>query len=62
MRMSNSSSAGNAIPPESAKAKEADWYDQFYRSIQTELPPWYRAAIPGLMKALTPTKRLLELG
>src|SRR5690606_18873619 len=44
------------------KASEADWYNEFYRSIMTELPPWYRALIPDLMGELTPATKLVELG
>ncbi len=44
------------------KAEEADWYNEFYRSIQTELPPWYRAMIPDLDRELSPQRTLLELG
>ncbi len=44
------------------KAEEADWYNEFYSSIQTELPPWYRAMIPDLVRELSPQRKLLELG
>jgi len=44
------------------KAGEADWYNEFYRSIQTEIPPWYRALIPDLVHGLTAQTKLLELG
>jgi len=46
----------------SIQAREADWYDAFYRRIQMELPPWYRVMIPDVVGRLTPTTRLLELG
>lgn len=44
------------------KARESDWYNEFYRSIQTELPPWYRVMIPDLVDRLSSGSQLLELG
>lgn len=44
------------------RAQESEWYDEFYRRIQTDLPPWYRALIPDLVRSLTAETKLLELG
>jgi SAM-dependent methyltransferase len=44
------------------RAKEADWYDEFYQTVQTRMAPWYQFLMPDLLKELTQNSRLLELG
>jgi 2-polyprenyl-3-methyl-5-hydroxy-6-metoxy-1,4-benzoquinol methylase len=44
------------------QANEAAWYDSFYHSIQTQLGPWYKFALPYLRTVLTRDSRLVELG
>jgi len=51
--------AMSATPPQ---AKEAGWYDDFYRTVQASWAPWYRYTLPHLASVLTPRTRLLELG
>jgi SAM-dependent methyltransferase len=43
------------------KARESDWYDDFYQAIQ-KMGPWYYFMIPHLKKVLPKGSRLLELG
>lgn len=54
-----SAPANPSAPP---SAREADWYNEFYRRIQTALPPWYETMIPDLVASLTAQTRLVELG
>lgn len=42
-------------------AKEAGWYDDFYRAVQV-MGPWYYFMIPHLRSVLGPQTKLLELG
>ena len=44
------------------QAKEAAWYNEHYKTIQTGWPPWYRYLLPDLVRILTPQTRLVELG
>lgn len=44
------------------QAKEAGWYNDFYRTIQLTWAPWYRFVLPHLSAILGPQTRLLELG
>jgi SAM-dependent methyltransferase len=44
------------------QAKEAAFYNEFHRDLQTGWPPWYRYALPDLARILTPQTRLVELG
>jgi 2-polyprenyl-3-methyl-5-hydroxy-6-metoxy-1,4-benzoquinol methylase len=43
-------------------AKEAGWYDDFYRVTPTGIGPWYYLMIPHLRSVLTQQTKLLELG
>lgn len=47
-----------ASPP---VAKEAGWYDDFYRAVQG-MGPWYYFMIPHLRSTLNAQTKLLELG
>jgi 2-polyprenyl-3-methyl-5-hydroxy-6-metoxy-1,4-benzoquinol methylase len=44
------------------QAKEADWYNEHYKVVQTAWPPWYRFLLPDLNRVLAPQNRLVELG
>lgn len=44
------------------RAHDAQWYNEFYRTRQLGLSPWYRFLLPELAKTLTPSSKLLELG
>jgi ubiquinone/menaquinone biosynthesis C-methylase UbiE len=50
--------------PDSAAVfkKDADWYDEHYRTLQTGLSPWYRFLLPELDRTLQPHDKLVELG
>src|SRR6267154_119860 len=48
--------------PFSGSQADADWYDQFYKTPQMGLPPWYRFLLPELRKTLSPNTNLIELG
>lgn len=48
-------------PSDPPRAREADWYNRHYRQIQA-IGPWYRFAIPELVRHLQPSSRLVELG
>ena len=43
------------------QAKEADWYDDFYRAVQL-MGPWYYFMIPHLRSILSSHSKLVELG
>jgi 2-polyprenyl-3-methyl-5-hydroxy-6-metoxy-1,4-benzoquinol methylase len=42
--------------------RDAQWYNEFYKTKQTGLSPWYRFLLPELAKTLKKTSKLLELG
>jgi 2-polyprenyl-3-methyl-5-hydroxy-6-metoxy-1,4-benzoquinol methylase len=44
------------------RAKEADWYDDFYKTVQTRMAPWYQFLMPDLISELKSDSRLIELG
>src|SRR5881396_3443532 len=44
------------------EAKEATWYDEFYKQVQTKMAPWYQFLLPDLLAALREDSRLIELG
>jgi 2-polyprenyl-3-methyl-5-hydroxy-6-metoxy-1,4-benzoquinol methylase len=48
-------------PGSGLTAKEAAWYDDFYRCVQV-MGPWYYFMIPHLRSVLSTQSRLLELG
>jgi SAM-dependent methyltransferase len=51
----------HATTDQDPTAKEADWYDDFYRAVQV-MGPWYYFMIPDLLTVLHARTRLLELG
>ena len=44
------------------QAREAAWYDEFYRDIQKQMGTWYQFLLPDLAQELKAETRLLELG
>lgn len=46
----------------SMQAKEAGWYDEFYKQVQTKMAPWYQFLMPDLILELKGNSRLVELG
>ncbi|HWN93488.1 MAG TPA: class I SAM-dependent methyltransferase [Methylomirabilota bacterium] len=44
------------------QAKEAGWYDEFYKQVQTRMAPWYQFLMPDLLPELRSDSRLIELG
>src|SRR6185503_18132052 len=44
------------------QAKEATWYDEFYKQVQTKMAPWYQYLLPDLLAELRDDSRLIELG
>ena len=44
------------------RAKEAAWYDEFYKNLQTGWAPWYKFSLPHLREVLTPQSKVIELG
>jgi 2-polyprenyl-3-methyl-5-hydroxy-6-metoxy-1,4-benzoquinol methylase len=44
------------------QAKEATWYDEFYKQVQTKMAPWYQYLLPDLLAELKEDSRLVELG
>jgi 2-polyprenyl-3-methyl-5-hydroxy-6-metoxy-1,4-benzoquinol methylase len=46
----------------SMHAKEAGWYDEFYKMGPLNLAVWYRFLLPDLLRELKPETTLLELG
>lgn len=55
--------SANENPPLTAQRKaDAAWYDEFYKTQQIGLSPWYRFLLPELRKTIRPTTKLIELG
>lgn len=46
----------------SMQAKEAGWYDEFYKQVQTRMSSWYQFLMPDLIQELKENSRLVELG
>jgi hypothetical protein len=44
------------------QAKEAAWYDEYYKHVQTKMAPWYQYLLPDLLPELNTDSRLIELG
>jgi 2-polyprenyl-3-methyl-5-hydroxy-6-metoxy-1,4-benzoquinol methylase len=44
------------------QAKEAAWYDEYYKHVQTKMAPWYQYLLPDLLPELRADSRLIELG
>src|SRR5437870_302774 len=44
------------------QAREAHWYDDFYRAVQKGMGPWHYFMIPHVSGLLGPDTKLLELG
>lgn len=49
-------------PQASGRAHDAQWYNEFYKTLQSGLSPWYRFLLPELRRSLKPSSRLVELG
>jgi 2-polyprenyl-3-methyl-5-hydroxy-6-metoxy-1,4-benzoquinol methylase len=49
-------------PQSSIRAQDAEWYNEFYKTLQSGLSPWYRFLLPELIRTLKPSSRLVELG
>ena len=44
------------------QAKEAAWYDEYYREVQSQMGAWYQFLLPELVQQLHQETKLLELG
>ena len=48
--------------PHKGSERDAQWYDEFYKTDRHALSPWYKFLLPELARVLTPASKLVELG